>query len=449
MSEQSPLKRPLRAQHARPLGGRFIPGGDREVSHLALLCAAAATGLSRLSGLSAADDVAATARLIESMGARLVSQDGEVFIAGLGGGALLEPTGPVEVASATGATLAMGFCGTRPFETQFVTADMALARTSFGDILELLGEAGTAVLEQTVGKLPLTLRGPRTPLPLEIRVPRASSRAKGALLLSALGTPGISRVVEPALSRDHVEAMLFAFEADVTERFEEDGAHAVEIAGLPDLRAQALAIPGDPSAAGLATVAALLIGGSELTMEGVLLNPTRVGLIETLIEMGGDIVVANKRRWGGEEVGDIVVRHSQLQATSIPAARTALLDDDLPTLAVAAAFANGETVVGGIAEQRARHPARLEAILPGLESNGVWCAAGEDELTIAGKGRVTGGGFVRAGGDHRVAMAFAVMGMASRDAVLVDDVTNVEPHFPGIIAQFEALGVRFGKDGWK
>ncbi len=442
-----PGKRPLRAQHAPALTGRFVAPADREQSHLALICAALAAGESRVSGLSGAADVAATLALVAELGA--VVEDlggGALRVTGTGSRALLAPRGPVSVVSPLGASLALGVCGPRSFTTRLVVQG-GLDPAQFADAASCLEQLGMRVLERNDAGL--VVRGPLMPVPTELRLPRASARLKAAALLAGLAIPGITTVVEPGPSQDYAEAMLRVFSAPISEGTAPDGARLFEIAGPADLVPRDIEIARDASAAGFALAAGALVAGSAVTLERVLLNTGRAGLLLSLIEMGADLVVDNRRVVGGEEVADLRVRHGALNGVAISPARLLAAADDLPMLAVVAAFARGDSVIEGLDGLSPDAAARIGPGLEGLRANRVEARVEADRMLIEGRGRVSGGAYVAAGGDHRVAMAFAVMGLAARDPVLVDDVGAVEPHWPGLIAGFEAMGVRFGKEGWR
>src|SRR5690606_26310033 len=280
---------------------------------------------------------------------------------------------------------------------------------------------GVEVVEDHDGRLPIALRGPETPLPVDYRVPMASAQVKSALLLAGLVIPGESRVIESVMTRDHTEKMLEGFGADIRIATDDAGVRTITVRGLPDLRAQSLVVPGDPSSAAFPLVAALIVPGSEVLIENVLLNATRTGLIDTLIEMGGDIALENRRASGGEDIADLRVRHSRLRGVRVPPERAPAMIDEYPVLAIAAAFAQGRTEMPGIEELRVKESDRLSAVARGLEANGVACTEGHDFLVVEGRGGVAGGGVVETHLDHRIAMSFLVMGLASDAPVTVDD----------------------------
>jgi 3-phosphoshikimate 1-carboxyvinyltransferase len=439
MSHSLP-SRPASSQHKGPLTGTVRVPGDKSISHRAMMFGAMARGKTRVTGLLEGEDVLASGRAMQALGAT-VKKAGDVWeIDGLGVGGFLEPQAPLDFGNAgTGVRLTMGLVGAYPFITRFV-GDASLTARPMGRVLDPLRAIGVEVVEHHDNKLPIALRGPRTPLPINYRVPMASARVKSCVLLAGLVIPGETVVVEPIMTRDHTEKMLEGFGADIAIATDADGVRTIRVQGLPDLMGQDLIVPGDPSSAGFPLVAALIVPGSEVVIENVLMNPTRTGLIDTLIEMGGDIVIENRRVSGGEDIADLRVKHSRLKGVTVPPQRAPSMIDEYPVLAVAAAFAEGRTVMEGIDELRVKESDRLAAVARGLEANGVECEEGEDFLIVSGKGEVTGGGTVKTHLDHRIAMSFLVMGMAANSPVTVDDDQMIATSFPSFAGDFSRLG---------
>jgi 3-phosphoshikimate 1-carboxyvinyltransferase len=309
-------------------------------------------------------------------------------------------------------------------------------------ILDPLVRMGTAVVSEAEGgRVPLTLRGPRETIPIVYETPAASAQIKSAVLLAGLNSPGRTTVIEHAATRDHTERMLRHFGATVT--VEPYGAHgrAVALQGQPELRGAPIVVPADPSSAAFPLVAALIAPGSDITIEAVMTNPLRSGLLETLTEMGAEIERVNERDEGGETVADLRVRASELFGVDVPAARAPSMIDEYPVLAVAASFARGSTRMRGLHELRVKESDRLAAVAAGLESAGVLCEIEGDDLVVHGTGRPPlGGCTVATHLDHRIAMAFLVMGLASAEAVTVDDGTMIATSFPSFIPLMRELG---------
>jgi 3-phosphoshikimate 1-carboxyvinyltransferase len=438
--------RPLSASASGPLAGTVRVPGDKSISHRAVMLGALAIGDTRIAGLLEGEDVLATVNAMRAFGANVRKDaDGTWLITGVGVGGLLEPEGVVDFGNAgTGVRLAMGLAGSHAFATTFV-GDASLSRRPMGRVIEPLRRMGAEVLARSGDRLPLTVKGADLAIPIEYRVPVPSAQVKSAVLLAGLNTPGTTTVIEPVLTRDHTERMLQAFGATVETDVAEDGARIIRLEGRPDLKPQSITVPGDPSSAAYPIVAALIVPGSEVRVGGVLLNPTRTGLIETLIEMGADVAIENRSTIGGESVGDIRVRASRLRGVTVPAARAPSMIDEYPVLAVAAAYAEGDTVMEGLAELRVKESDRLAAIAAGLAANGVEVDEGPETLTVSGKGKVAGGGTVQTHFDHRIAMSFLVLGLNAERPVTVDDVTPIATSFPDFMQLMGGLGAAFGE----
>jgi 3-phosphoshikimate 1-carboxyvinyltransferase len=437
-------KKPLRAARSGPLKGNIRPPGDKSISHRSLMLGALAVGETTIEGLLEGEDVLATAAAMRAFGATVARGDDGIWkVAGTGVGGLLEPQGVIDYGNAgTGVRLAMGLAGTHAFATTF-TGDASLVKRPMGRVLEPLRRMGVQVLARSGDRLPATVRGPEVPIPIEYRLPVASAQVKSAILLAGLNVPGTTTVIEPVPTRDHTERMLEAFGASIDIATGDDGARTIRIDGRHDLKPQKIAVPGDPSSAAFPIVAALIVEGSDVTVENVLLNPTRTGLLETLIEMGADIVIDNRRNVGGEDVGDVRVRYKRLKGVTVPAARAPSMIDEYPILSVAAAFAEGETLMEGIGEMRVKESDRIAAIAAGLAANGVKVEEGPESLLVHGGAGVPGGGLVAARLDHRIAMSFLVLGLAAEKPVTVDDAATIATSFPDFQGLMTGLGAHF------
>lgn len=425
---------PMTSAPVRGLSGTIAVPGDKSISHRSLILGAVAKGQTTITGLLEADDVMATAGAMRALGAG-VKKNGETWtVNGLGNGALLAPTEPLDFGNAgTGSRLTMGLVTGYDFDVTFV-GDASLSSRPMGRVLNPLRESGLQVTvhEDATGpdRLPLTVHGARYAVPITYRVPVASAQVKSAVLLAGLNIAGETTVIEPVITRDHTEKMLAGFGVNITIKEDEDGARHITVEGQTELTAQDVIVPGDPSSASFAIVAGLIVPGADVTVRNVLLNPTRTGLFTTLQEMGADLTIGNKRQSGGEDIGDITVRHSQLKGVDVPADRAPSMIDEYPVLSVAAAFAAGDTRMNGLEELRVKECDRLAVTAAGLVANGVDCEEGEDWLVVrGGAGTVRGGGVVETYLDHRIAMAFLVMGMAAMEAVRVDDTVMINTSF--------------------
>ncbi len=440
------LPTPLSALAAGPLAGRIRVPGDKSISHRSLMFGAVAVGETTVEGLLEAEDVLATAAAMRALGATVTRRgEGAWSIAGLGVGGLLEPESVLDFGNAgTGSRLTMGLVGGHAIAATFV-GDASLSRRPMGRVLNPLREMGVAVIARAGDRLPLSILGPKTPIPITYRLPMASAQVKSAVLLAGLNAPGLTTVIEPVASRDHTERMLVGFGAALTVEAGAAGERIIRLEGRPELKPQHVVVPGDPSSAAFAVVAGLIVPGSDVTVENVLLNPLRTGLFQTLIEMGADLAIENERLSGGERIGDVRARASRLRGVTVPAARAPSMIDEYPVLAVAAAFAEGPTLMEGLEELRVKESDRLAAVARGLEANGIACSEGETSLTVAGRqaGARIGGGTVATHLDHRIAMAFLVLGLAAERAVTVDDTAMIATSFPSFRALMEGLGARF------
>jgi len=406
--------------------------GDKSISHRALMLASLAIGESRIEGLLEGEDVLATAEALRAMGADIArGDDGTWRVHGVGVGGLLQPEAALAMGnSGTSTRLLMGLVASHAITATF-TGDASLSRRPMGRVIEPLGLMGADFTAGPGGTLPLTMRGLCPAVPIAYRLPVASAQVKSAILLAGLNAPGVTRVIEPIPTRDHSERVLAGFGAGI-EIGEEDGARVIAIHGEADLRPQSLAIPGDPSSAAFPLVAALLVPGSEVTVTNVGMNPTRAGLFRMLEAMGADLTYANAREIGGEPVADITARHSALTGIDVPSDIAPSMIDEFPILFIAAALAEGRTVTRGLEELRVKESDRLATMAEGLRAIGARVEEREDGLVVEGTGGAPfpGGAMIATRLDHRVAMAFAVAGLASARPITIDDVTPVATSFP-------------------
>ncbi|WP_419907608.1 3-phosphoshikimate 1-carboxyvinyltransferase [Hoeflea sp.] len=437
---------PAVAHKSESLSGTIRIPGDKSISHRSFMLGGLASGRTRITGLLEGEDVLATGRAMQAMGARIVKEDNTWIIDGVGNGLLLEPEAPLDFGNAgTGVRLTMGLVGTYAFEATFI-GDESLSRRPMGRVLDPLRLMGVQVTATDGDRLPVTLRGPSLAAPISYRVPMASAQVKSAVLLAGLNTPGTTTVIEPVMTRDHTEKMLAGFGAELTVETDADGVRTIALAGQGKLRGRDIDVPGDPSSTAFPLVAALLVPGSRVTIENVLMNPTRTGLVTTLLEMGADIEIVNQRDAGGEDVADLVVSASELTGVTVPSERAPSMIDEYPVLAIAASFAKGETVMEGLEELRVKESDRLAAVAEGLRRNGVDCDEGKASLRVRGVpgghglGAVAKDAIVETHLDHRIAMAFLVMGLASEKPVAVDDSAIIATSFPEFMDMMTGLG---------
>jgi 3-phosphoshikimate 1-carboxyvinyltransferase len=445
VSHASAEPSPLTARPGGALSGRIRVPGDKSISHRALILGLLAIGETRIEGLLDGDDVLRTGAACRALGASL-SQDGpgRWRVRGVGIGGLGQPEGVLDFGNAgTGARLMMGVAGSHPIEATF-DGDASLRKRPMRRILDPLERMGTQVVTQAEGgRVPLTLHGPQETIPIVYETPAASAQIKSAVLLAGLNSPGRTTVIERQATRDHTERMLRHFGAEVTVEAEGTG-RRVSLQGQPTLRGASIKVPADPSSAAFPLVAALIVPGSDVLLEGVMLNPLRTGLIATLREMGASIEVVAEREEGGETVADLRVRAGRLRGVDVPAERAPSMIDEYPVLAIAAALAEGTTRMRGLHELRVKESDRLAAVAAGLAACGAACAVEGDDLLVHGAREVRGGGPVATHLDHRIAMAFLVLGLAAREGVIIDDASMIATSFPVFVPQLRGLGAAIG-----
>ena len=445
---------PLTARRGAPLQGRVRVPGDKSISHRALILGALTVGETTVSGLLEGEDVLHTADAMRALGARLErGTDGIWRIHGVGVGGFAQPAGALDFGnSGTGCRLALGAVAGSPVTATF-DGDASLRSRPMRRVLDPLEKMGARVIQAAEGdRLPLTLQGAADPIPITYESPVPSAQLKSAVLLAGLNTPGLTAVIETRPSRDHTERLLRHFGAVIETSTDADGAQVIALTGQPELTGRPVAVPGDPSSAAFALVAALMIPGAEVTIRNVGLNPLRAGLFQALGAMGADLSRSNAREVGGEPVADLTARGSALQAIDWPAEAAPAMIDEYPILAVAAAVAEGTTTLSGLGELRVKESDRLALIAHGLAACGVAVEEGPEHLVIQGCGGPPPGLGARSAPiethlDHRIAMAFLVLGAAARAPVAIDDGAMIETSFPDFVGFMNRLGADIAPAG--
>jgi 3-phosphoshikimate 1-carboxyvinyltransferase len=432
----------LTARRAGSLNGRLRVPGDKSISHRALIFGALAVGETRISGLLEGEDVINTGKAMRALGAKVErTGEGAWSLHGVGVGGFRAPAEVLDFGnSGTGCRLVLGAVAGCPISAT-LDGDASLRRRPMQRILDPLTLMGAKALAAAAGgRLPITLAGARDPLPILYRTPVPSAQIKSAVLLAGLAAPGTTTVIETEASRDHTERLLAHFGADVMVVPEGPHGRKITLTGQPELHPAEIVVPADPSSAAFPMVAALIARGSDLVVTEVMTNPLRTGLIHTLGEMGARIDILETRGDAGEAMADFRVRAGELHGVDVPAARAPSMIDEYPILAVAAAFARGTTVMRGLKELRVKESDRLAAVADGLAANGVAVEIDGDDLIVHGTGTVKGGGTVATLMDHRIAMAFLMMGLASTLPVTIDDGTFIATSFPGFVPMMRRLG---------
>jgi len=433
---------PIAARRSGPLKGRARVPGDKSISHRSLILGALTVGETAISGLLEGEDVLNTGKAMQALGARLErTGPGAWRVNGVGVAGFAQPEKPLDFGnSGTGCRLVIGAVAGCPVTATF-DGDASLRSRPMKrvlDPLERMGARGVSMAEG--GRLPLTLAGARDPMPIVYEPPAASAQLKSAVLLAGLAAPGATVVAEAEATRDHTERMLRHFGADVHEEPLGEHGRRITLKGRPELQAAPVVVPADPSSAAFPLVAALIVPGSDIVLDGVMLNPLRTGLFKTLREMGAHIEELDRRLEGGEDVAELRVRCSGLKGVDVPAARAPSMIDEYLVLGVAAAFAEGTTRMRGLKELRVKESDRLAATAAMLRVNGVEVEIDGDDLIVHGKGRVPGGGTVATHMDHRIAMSALAMGLASDKPVQVDDTAFIATSFPGFTEMMRAMG---------
>ena len=428
------------------LTGQMDVPGDKSISHRSLILAGMAVGRTEIQGLLRGEDVLSTLRAMQQLGVT-ISDDTDrdiIYVDGVGTGGFLVPEAPLDLGNAgTGVRLIMGAVAGQPITATF-TGDASLSARPMRRITDPLAQMGAQIdyrpENEEKGLLPVTITGADPVLPLDYAPRVASAQIKSAIMLAGLNARGDTVVTEPHISRDHTESMLRHFGVDVHQEILSDGRHQVTLSGEATLTAKNILVPRDPSSAAFAIVAGLITPKSDVSLPAIGLNPQRTGLITTLIEMGADITITNERLEGGEPVGDIRVRSSQLTGIEVPADRAASMIDEYPILSVAASCARGRTFMPGVAELRVKETDRIAVMADGLKACGVSVTETPDSLTVDGMPSIAGGACIASQHDHRIAMSFLVLGMVSQTAVTVTDTATIATSFPGFSRLMNSAG---------
>jgi len=428
-------------------GGVSVPG-DKSISHRAIMLGSIARGTTRVAGFLEGEDALATMDIFRALGVRIEGPDrGQVVVHGVGMHGLRAPRQVLDCGnSGTSMRLIAGLLSAQPFDSE-LDGDASLRRRPMRRVADPLALMGARIETAEGGRPPLRIRGSPRLHAIEYALPVASAQVKSALLLAALYAEGTTRIIEPAPTRDHTERML----AGLGYAIRTEG-NAVALAGGGELRAAAIDVPGDISSAAFFMVGASIAPGSDLILEHVGVNPTRTGAIDILQLMGADLAVVNERIVGGEPVADIRVRSAALRGIEIPERLVPLAIDEFPALFVAAACARGRTVLRGAAELRVKESDRIQVMADGLAALGVRAAPAPDGIEIHGAAAggigngTLRGGTIESHGDHRIAMAFAMAGLAASAPIVIRDCANVATSFPGFVDLARRTGLRIAEE---
>jgi 3-phosphoshikimate 1-carboxyvinyltransferase len=430
------------------LRGNAIVPGDKSISHRSLILGALSIGKTKIHGLLEGQDVIDTAKAMSSFGALVEKhKNGEWTVDGFGVGGFAEPQKVIDCGnSGTGVRLIMGAMSTSDITATF-TGDASLNERPMARITEPLNLFGAKTFSRRNGKLPITVVGSEAPIPITYHTPVASAQIKSAILLAGLNSPGTTTVIEKEKTRDHTERMLKGFGANILSEQTSKG-NIINLEGYSELKAQEISVPRDPSSAAFPVCAALITEGSDILVPNIGLNPTRSGLFETLKEMNANITYENENFQGGEPMADIRAKFSpNMVGIDVPRERAASMIDEYPILSVVAAFAKGKTMMRDVGELRVKESDRIDAMAKGLKSNGLKIEEGEDWWSVEGReiDGVDGGGFCETFLDHRIAMSFLVLGMASKRAITIDDSSPITTSFPSFESLMFQIGANFQK----
>ena len=440
----------MRASSSRPLKGEVSIPGDKSISHRSLILGALAIGQTKITGLLEGQDVLDTARAMVGFGAKVEKiEGGDWYVDGVGVGGFAEPETVVDCGnSGTGARLIMGAMATTPINVTF-TGDHSLNSRPMGRVTDPLSKFGVATFGRSKGRLPMTIVGARSPIPIQYTVPVPSAQVKSALLLAGLNVPGDTIITETEKTRDHTERMLSSFGAEIKVE-DYSNQRLISLSGYSELKGQNVSVPSDPSSAAFPICAAITVEGSDILVTNITLNETRAGLFTTLIEMGANLSFENEREESGEPVADIRACFSpDLQGIEVPPERAASMIDEYPILAVVAANASGDTRMRGVRELRVKESDRIDAMAKGLRSNGVSVDEGEDWWIVKGNGAgsVKGGSTCQTFLDHRIAMSFLILGLSSQKYIEIDDCSPINTSFPNFIQLMRELGANLEARG--
>ena len=433
----------MRALSSSSLKGVVSIPGDKSISHRSLILGALAIGQTRITGLLEGQDVLDTAKAMVAFGAVVEKNDqSEWLVDGVGVGGFAEPSTVVDCGnSGTGVRLIIGAMSTTPINATF-TGDHSLNSRPMERVTNPLSKFGVTTFGRSKGRLPMTVIGARSPIPVKYDMPVPSAQVKSALLLAALNAPGETIITEKEITRDHTERMLSSFGADISVE-NISNRRSIKLCGHSELNGQNICVPSDPSSAAFPICAAIIVEGSDIFVPNITLNETRAGLYKTLIEMGANLSFENEREESGEPVADIRACFSpDLKGVEVPPERAASMIDEYPILSVVAANATGKTIMRGVKELRVKESDRIDVMAKGLRANGVFVEECEDWWAVKGNGMgsVKGGSICQTFLDHRIAMSFLVLGLSSQNYVEIDDCLPIKTSFPNFIELMLEIG---------
>jgi len=417
------------------MAGSIRVPGDKSISHRSIILSSIAEGVSHISGFLEGEDSLNTLKAFQAMGVNIERNSEQIIVQGVGLHGLKKPSDKLDMGnSGTAMRLLLGLLAGQNFDS-VLTGDESLSRRPMKRVINPLQIMGANIQSEKGGTAPLSIRGNQEIQAIEYDLPMASAQVKSCILLAGLYASGETVVREPAPTRDHSERMLRGFGCEITTNRGE-----IRLQGLQTLRATDIDVPADISSAAFFMVAASIAKGSELTLEHVGVNPTRTGVIDILQLMGADITLSRQKDVGGEPVADITIRSAKLKGIVIPEELVPLAIDEFPVLFVAAACAEGETLLTGAEELRVKESDRIQVMADGLNVLGIYAEATADGICI--QGGVFDGGEIESQGDHRIAMAFSVAALRAQSAIKINNCANVNTSFPGFVKLASEAGLR-------
>ncbi len=433
----------MKSISSKKLKGNILIPGDKSVSHRVVILSSLSIGKSKITGLLQSEDVNKTIEVMKKFGAEIkIRNNGICYVNGIGLGGISEPRKPLDFGnSGTSARLIMGLIATHQI-TAIFTGDDSLSNRPMKRVLKPLENFGSNFSLRDNNYLPAIVKGTKLPIPFKYELNEPSAQIKSAILLGALNTPGITKVIDKFNTRDHTERLLKLYGADIKVN-KKGYKKEISIHGIKDLKAVDINVPGDPSSAIFPIIAALICKDSDITVRNILINPSRDGVFRILKEMGAKLDFVNHRIESGENVYDVKVKSSKLKSTVIPRKLAPTMIDDFPVIAVAASKAKGKTIMKGLSELRHKESDRFKGIIDLLSSSGVKVDSKKDDIIIFGNERFKSGGFTyKTNLDHRMAMSALIMGMISKKAIAIDNSDTINTSFPNFFKVMSKIGAK-------
>ena len=432
------------SQKSSSLNGTLKVPGDKSISHRALIITSMCIGTSKIDGLLESEDVFSTMKALKSLGVNIKLKNKSYFVEGVGVCGFKTPNNFIDLGnSGTGIRLLLGAIMGSNITVNF-KGDTSLSKRPMERVLTPLRLMGANIISSNEGKLPLSIKGPKEVLPIKFISKISSAQIKSSVLLSGLSASGKTIFIEPNESRSHTEKMLSRFGAKISSKMSVNGSNLIELQGRPNLISRSISVPSDPSSASFPIVASLITPNSKVELHDIMINHARNGLFETLQEMGAKLKIFNEKKVNNEVTASIYAEYSQLKGLSVPSERAPRMIDEYPILSMAAACAEGHTIMNGISELRVKESDRIKIVSNGLNKVGIETIEKTDSLEICG-GPIRGGCTIDSELDHRIAMSFLILGLVSNKPIKVLRSSTITTSFPNFFEMMLNLGSRFIK----